>query len=172
MDASAAGHRQNAAMGTQLRRMNEAEYERFRETSIREYAQANIAAGRWLVEAALERSRDAYERLLPKGLKTPGQHLFTVHDDDQRVDVGVLWLAVTEQPGGLSTGYVYDVAIAPEHRRQGHARAAFLALEAVAREMGLAEIGLHVFWNNEGAQALYRSLGYEPTGINMHKKLG
>jgi ribosomal protein S18 acetylase RimI-like enzyme len=172
MAASPPGHRQNAAMGTQLRRMNEAEYERFRETSIREYAQANIAARRWPVEAALERSRDAYERLLPKGLKTPGQHLFTVHDDEQRIDVGVLWLAVTEQPGGLATGYVYDVAIDAAHRRQGHARGAFLALEALAREMGLAEIGLHVFSNNEGAQALYRSLGYEPTGINMHKKLG
>ena len=159
-------------MSTQLRRMDEADYERFRETSISEYAQANIDAGRWPVQAALERSREAYERLLPKGLKTPGQHLFNIHDDLQGVDVGVLWLAVTEQPGGLPSGYVYDVAIYPPHRRQGHARAAFVALETLGREMGLAEIGLHVFWNNEGAQALYRSLGYEPTGINMHKKLG
>jgi ribosomal protein S18 acetylase RimI-like enzyme len=172
MAASPPGHRQNAAMGTQLRPMTEADYERFRETSIREYAQANIDAGRWPVDAAVERSRDAYERLLPKGLKTPGQHLFCIHDDERKADVGVLWLAVTEQPGGSCSGYVYDVAIDAAHRRQGHARAAFLALEAVARDMGLAEIGLHVFWNNEGAQALYRSLGYEPTGINMHKKLG
>lgn len=152
--------------------MSEAGYQRFRETSIREYAQANIDAGRWPPEAALERSRDAYDQLLPKGLKTPGQHLFTIHDDVQGADVGVMWLAVTEHPGGQRSGYVYDVAIAVGHRRQGHARAAFVALEALAREMGLAEIGLHVFWNNEAAQALYRSLGYEPTGINMHKKLG
>jgi ribosomal protein S18 acetylase RimI-like enzyme len=159
-------------MGTQLRPMDEADYERFRERSISEYAQANIDAGRWPHQAALERAQDAYDRLLPKGLKTPGQYLFNIHDDAQGLDVGVLWLAVTEQPGGLQSGYVYDVAIDPSHRRQGHAREAFLALESLGREMGLAEIGLHVFWNNDGAQALYRSLGYEPTGINMQKKLG
>jgi ribosomal protein S18 acetylase RimI-like enzyme len=152
--------------------MSEAEYERFREASIREYARANVDAGRWPLDAALERSREAYEHLLPKGLGTPGQHLFTIHDDVQRVDVGVLWLAVSEHPGGQRSGHVYDVAIAEAHRRQGHARAAFVALEAVGREMGLVEIGLHVFWHNDGAQALYRSLGYEPTGINMLKKLG
>jgi ribosomal protein S18 acetylase RimI-like enzyme len=158
-------------MSTVLRPMNEGEYERFRATSIREYAQANVDAGRWPIEAALERSREAYEHLLPKGLKTPGQHLYTIHDDTRGADVGVLWLAVTEHPGGQRSGYVYDVAIAPAHRRQGHARRAFAALEALGRDMGLAEIGLHVFWHNEGAQALYRSLGYEPTGINMVKKL-
>ena len=152
--------------------MGEGEYERFRETSIREYARANIDAGRGPAEAALERSRDAYDQLLPKGLKTPGQHLFTIRDDTRGTDVGVMWLAVTEHPGGQRSGYVYDIAIAAEHRRQGHARAAFVALESLARGMGLDELGLHVFWNNQAAQALYRSLGYEPTGINMHKKLG
>jgi len=159
-------------MSTVLRPMSEAEYERFRETSIREYAQANIDAGRWPVDTALERSRVAYESLLPNGLKTPGQHLFTIHDGAHGADVGVLWLAVTDHPGGQRSGFVYDVAIHAAHRRQGHARSAFGALEVLARDMGLAEIGLHVFWHNEAAQGLYRSLGYEPTGINMLKKLG
>ncbi|HEX5682535.1 MAG TPA: GNAT family N-acetyltransferase [Ideonella sp.] len=157
-------------MSTSLQRMTEAAYVRFTEAAVADYADDNVAAGRWPAEGALERSRLEQERLLPQGLATPGQHLFTIHDDASGAAVGVLWLSVTEHPGGRS-GYVYDVAIDPPHRRRGHARAAFLALEAVARELGVDDIGLHVFAHNEGAQALYLALGYEPTGINMKKRL-
>jgi ribosomal protein S18 acetylase RimI-like enzyme len=157
-------------MGTTLQRMTEQAFARFNEAAIADYADENVAAGRWPAEGALERSRQEHERLLPQGLATPNQHLFTIHDDAQGVDVGVLWLSVTEHPGRRS-GFVYDVAIDPAHRRRGHARAAFVALEAVARELGVDDIGLHVFAHNEAAQALYRALGYQTTGINMRKRI-
>ena len=48
---------------------------------------------------------------------------------------------------------------------------AFLAVEAEARRLGLAGIGLHVFGHNTGAQALYAKLGYVPTHINLYKPL-
>jgi ribosomal protein S18 acetylase RimI-like enzyme len=150
--------------------MTDEAYVRFNEAAITDYAEGNVAAGRWPVEGALERSRQEHERLLPQGLASPNQHLFTIRDDELGADVGVLWLSVTEHPGGR-TGYVYDLAVAPPHRRRGHARAAFLALEAVARELGVDDIGLHVFAHNEGAQALYRGLGYQTTGINMRKRI-
>lgn len=151
--------------------MTEPAYARFEEAAVAGYADDNVRAGRWPAEGALERSRNEHERLLPQGLATPDHHLFTIHDDVEGVDVGVLWLAVTQHPTGRS-GFVYDVDIIPEHRRKGHARAAFKALEAVARELGLSDIGLHVFAYNEAAQALYRSLGYETTGLNMRKRFG
>lgn len=157
-------------MNTVLRPMTEAAFERYRAGAVQHYAEVNVAAGRWPAEGALARSEEAHRGLLPQGRATPGQHLFTVHDAVDGAEVGVLWLAVTEHPGGRS-GYVYDVEIAASHRRRGHARAAFAALEEVAREMGLSDIGLHVFAYNTGAQALYRSLGYETTGINMQKRI-
>ncbi len=157
-------------MSTTLQPMTEAAFERFCERAVVDYAEENVAAGRWPAEGALERSRQDHDRLLPLGLATPGQHLFSIHDGALGADVGTLWLAVTEHPGGRS-GYIYDVAIAPEHRRRGHAKAAFVALEAVARELGLGDIGLHVFAHNEGAQALYRGLGYQVTGLNMRKAM-
>lgn len=158
-------------MGTQLIRMTEQRYASFHEEAINDYAKENVDSGRWPAEGALERSRQDHEALLPQGLATPDQHLFTIHDDADGVEVGVLWMAVNERPGGRS-GYVYDVAIDPEHRRRGHARAAFIALDDVARDLGLSDIGLHVFANNPGAQALYRSLGFEITGLNMQKRVG
>jgi ribosomal protein S18 acetylase RimI-like enzyme len=155
---------------TQLLPMTEAAYERFRARAVVEYAKENVAAGRWPEQGALERSEQAHEQLLPQGRATPGQYLFTVRDESAGVDVGTLWLAVTESPSGRA-GYVYDVAIDPEHRRRGHARAAFVALEGIARELGLREIGLHVFAHNPGAEALYRALGYRVTGTNMQKQI-
>jgi ribosomal protein S18 acetylase RimI-like enzyme len=66
---------------------------------------------------------------------------------------------------------VYDLAVKPEYRRQGHARRAFQALESEVAALGLSRIGLHVFSHNTGAQALYASLGYHVTGHNMTKML-
>lgn len=163
------GAADNPWMSTTLQPMAEAAFTRWFAHSVARYAEENVAAGRWPAEGAWARADEGCRRLLPHGLATPNQHLFTVHDE-AGVDVGVLWLAVTEHPGGRS-GYVYEIEVWPEHRRRGHARGAFLALEALAREMGLADIGLHVFAHNHGAQALYRALGYEATGINMQKRL-
>jgi ribosomal protein S18 acetylase RimI-like enzyme len=157
-------------MGTVLRAMTEAAYVRFKDSSVADYAKENVAAGRWAAEGAAERSLQAYEQLLPQGRATPGQHLFTIHDAAAAVDVGALWLAVVDHPGGRS-GFVYDIAVLPAYRRQGHARAALAALDTLARDWCLSEIGLHVFAQNVAAQALYRSLGYQTTSINMLKRL-
>ncbi len=84
--------------------------------------------------------------------------------------VGSLWLGVQNRTG-IPLGYVLNIEIAPEHRRQGHAARAFKALESVALGLGFSAIGLHVFAYNSGAQALYASLGYEVTGLSMRKAL-
>jgi ribosomal protein S18 acetylase RimI-like enzyme len=172
--AGHAGHFTIGRMSTvALRPMTEAAFTRWFAHSVVRYAEENVAAGRWPAEGALARADEDCRRLLPQGLATPNQHLFSLVDGEsgEGVEVGVLWLAVTGYPGGRS-GYVYEIEVWAEHRRRGYARGAFLALEALAREMGLADIGLHVFAHNHEAQALYRALGYEPTGINMQKRLG
>jgi len=66
---------------------------------------------------------------------------------------------------------VYDIVIQQEYRRRGHAMRALQALEVEASLLGLAGAALQVFGYNEGAIALYRKLGFEPTNINMYKAL-
>jgi ribosomal protein S18 acetylase RimI-like enzyme len=68
--------------------------------------------------------------------------------------------------------YVYEVLVHPEHRRQGHARRAFMLLEQEVRQRGLAGIALHVFGHNAGARHLYERLGFRTTNINMLKAIG
>lgn len=158
-------------MSTVLRAMTEAAYARFIDSSVADYAKENVAAGRWPATGALERSRGSMQQLLPQGRTTPNNHLFTIHDATRQVDVGVLWLAVVDHPGGGRSGHVYELLVFSPYRRQGHARAAFAALEALARSWGLNDLGLHVFAHNQAAQALYRSLGYSVTGLNMQKRV-
>ena len=145
-------------------------YAAYAESSAAGYAEDNIASGRWPEEGALERSRAEFEALLPQGLATPDNHVHEIKAAQGGPTVGALWFAVQARDG-VRSAYVYDVFIQPEHRRQGHARRAFLALEPLAAAMGATHIGLHVFGHNLGAQALYRQLGYGVTGTNLKKRL-
>jgi len=156
---------------TVLAPMGESTYASFIDVSVRGYAEKNVAAGRWPAAGAVERARIEFERLLPQGLATPDQHLYDIRDHDGLTTVGHLWIALQRHPGGASA-YVYDVAVAPDHRRRGHARRAFVALEAVAAALGADSIGLHVHAHNDGARALYDELGFGVTGLNMVKRLG
>jgi ribosomal protein S18 acetylase RimI-like enzyme len=140
------------------------------ETAVSNYARDNVESGRWPEKGALARSRADFDSLLPQGPKTPNNYLFEIKSAETGPTIGFLWSAAVAK-GGLRSAFVYDIEIEPEYRRQGHAKAAFAALEQRVRELGLSRIGLHVFGRNPDAQALYASLGYRVTGINMLKNL-
>ncbi len=146
-------------------------YPQYRERAVAGYADDNVAAGRWPAEGALARSQADFDSSLPQGLQTPDNYIFEIKSTEAGPTVGFIWFAVIEK-NGLQSAYVYDVEINTQFRRQGHARAAFEALEPIVKRLGLSSIGLHVFGHNPGAQALYDSLGYGVTGINMAKHLG
>ncbi|MDE2572762.1 MAG: GNAT family N-acetyltransferase [bacterium] len=61
---------------------------------------------------------------------------------------------------GLPEGYVAYMAVRPELRRRGVARALMAAAEAEARRCGMAQLGLIVTEGNEPARRLYDGLGY------------
>lgn len=138
--------------------------------AIAAYAEDNVAAGRWPAEGALARSQADFDALLPQGQATPDNHFVEILDAPGGRTVGFLWFAVVERHRE-SSAFVYEIEIEPESRRRGHARAALRALEPIVRSLGLAQIGLHVFGHNAGAQALYRSLGYAVTSLNLSKSL-
>ncbi len=64
----------------------------------------------------------------------------------------------------LDEGYIANVAVAPEARRRGIARALLTELERRARAIPLAFLTLEVRAGNAPAIALYASLGYETVG--------
>jgi ribosomal protein S18 acetylase RimI-like enzyme len=51
------------------------------------------------------------------------------------------------------------------------ASAAFKANKALAAEKGIKRICLHVFKNNQAAQALYKKLGFMTAGLKVLKNM-
>jgi ribosomal protein S18 acetylase RimI-like enzyme len=151
--------------------MSATSYVTYLDAAIAGYAEDNVASRRWPAEGAFARSQADFATSLPKGLETPDNYLFEIWTGKTGAMVGFIWFAVVEK-NGLKSAFVYDVEIKPEFRRQGHAAAAFEALEPLVQKLGLTSIGLHVFSQNAGAQALYRKLGYSVMSVNMLKHLG
>ncbi|GAC1646677.1 MAG: GNAT family N-acetyltransferase [Chloroflexota bacterium] len=150
--------------------MTEAEFQTYVASSVSSYALKHVRAGNWPEERAQELAEAQLHEILPAGLNTPDTYLWSIVDDGAGERVGHMWFSVRET-AGTRQGFVYDVEIFTQFRRRGYARQAFLALENVAREMGVTVIGLHVFGHNAAARALYRQLGFTERDILMGKDL-
>lgn len=150
--------------------MNETEYQEYLDFAIADYAQEHVKAGRWNAENALQSATQEYQQLLPDGLHTKNQYLFTIVDELTGDKVGMLWFAVTER-ANEPVAFVYDVIVYEPFRRHGYGEQAFLAMETKVRELGIKRIGLHVFGHNHAARAMYEKLGYVTTNVAMSKSL-
>lgn len=150
--------------------MTAAEFGRYLEPAIRAYAREKVVSGEWAPEQAVELSRRDHFRLLPDGLATPDQFLFTVRDEPANQVVATLWLTLRMR-GIQVEAYVYDIEVVESHRGHGYGRATMLACLDKARELGAESVGLHVFGHNKNARNLYDSMGFTPTNINMTLKL-
>ena len=68
-------------------------------------------------------------------------------------------------PRGAQQADIQTIAVVPGARRGGLGRALMGALIAEARDRGVREIFLEVRADNQGARALYESLGFEPIAV-------
>ena len=155
---------------THITPMTEDEYIAHFAQSIQDYASEKVKAGQWAQADALALAQQDIDRLLPQGFATEDNWFFTVRDDTQQ-KIGAIWISLREQ-GGRKIAWLTDIVVLPQFQRQGHAKRALLAAEQVIAKAGLPGMGLHVFGHNAGAQALYASMGYAVTNVNMFKPLG
>ena len=155
--------------------MNEAEFRAFLAVAVPSYAQDKVDAGNWQQAQALEFAAQAFKELLPNGLATPDNFLFSIVAETgstsaAKTPVGVLWFAVGDS-GPNRTAFLYNLEVYEPFRRRGYGTGALQALEEKAVQLGLTSIGLHVFGFNRDAQAMYEKMGYVVTNINMAKSL-
>jgi ribosomal protein S18 acetylase RimI-like enzyme len=154
----------------QLLRMTSDEIQAYLDRDVSVLARENVAAGYWGEAEALRRAAQAHKRLLPQGPATEGHHFFRVVDRLSGNKVGMAWL-YEDTDADPATGYIYDLAIDETLRRRGYGEATMKAVEAIALEMGLSSLGLHVFAHNIVARRLYEKLGYTTRSMNMVKLL-
>ncbi len=149
--------------------MSSAEFISWRNQSIPAYAADKVRIGRWKPEESLAEAEKEFNSFLSQGHGTPGHYLFTI-EAESGTNVGALWLGRSERATG-PIGFIYDIVIWPEHRRQGNAAAAMRAAEAEAAKLGFSGLALHVFGHNTSARDLYSKLGFVVTNLNMFKPL-
>jgi len=150
-----------------LRPMRQDEYDAWLPAAMDGYADDIERAGA-SAEAARQKSERDFPALLPKGIETEGQWLYTVEADGEAV--GSLWLAEREDDFGR-TLFIYQVAIDAAQRGRGLGRAAMLLAEDEARRRGISSVTLNVFGGNDVARNLYRSLDYSEAAVYMVKRV-
>jgi ribosomal protein S18 acetylase RimI-like enzyme len=148
--------------------MTQPEYDEYLKHLIPDYAVENVRAGYWDESEALEKSRQQVESLLPQGLQTKDNYIYSLFDGDHKV--GMIWMkANIDRPG--RDGFIFDVIVDERFRGKGYGKQIMALIEEKARELELKSIGLHVFAHNTVAKNLYESIGYETSSLNMTKKL-
>ena len=154
----------------QLVPMTEAEFQIYLQRAIIEYADEKVKAGNWQASEAMQRSEQELKQLLPDGVKTQDQHLYSIMDETLARPVGMVWVAAQGQ-GARPYAFIYDLRVDDPFRRKGYGTQAMRALEGKVKELGLNKISLHVFAHNSAAIRLYEKMGYEVTNLFMAKEL-
>lgn len=157
-----------AMVSVRLEPMTRDEYDVYRVTAEREYADSIRDSGAMPEAEAVEKSTADFARILPDGFDTEGHRFWTAYNGGDAV--GMLWLHLKPTSEGL-TAFGYDFSVREDLRRSGYGRAIMQAAEAECRALGVVSVGLNVFGHNLGAQALYEQMGFEVTGIQMAKRL-
>ncbi len=147
-----------------LAKMTKKNFDKYLDIAIPEYANDKVAAGTWKKSEAINLAKDSYAKLLPNGVDTPDNFLFSITINSELI--GMIWVKNIDKKL-----FIYDFMINEEHRGQGHGKNSLSLLEIWASEHGIKEIGLHVFAHNKSAYALYKKMGYVETDITMVRKI-
>jgi ribosomal protein S18 acetylase RimI-like enzyme len=155
---------------TILKLMSEGTFSRYVEESVACYARDLVLGKIATEEGAQEKLRSDIKRSLPTGVSTPDNFLFELRDQNTDLLVGYFWYMLQTRLGER-VGFVCDVLIMKEFRRQGRATQVLRMFEEKMRAEDVLHIALHVFGHNRNARSLYEKLGFQPTSIQMRKSL-
>jgi ribosomal protein S18 acetylase RimI-like enzyme len=150
--------------------MTEEEFGPWTEPQLARYAQAQVRAGAWSPEEALAKAHEGFDKLLPKGIATPGHHMWVACDEETGERVGTLWIELRSS-AAQSEAYVDFVEVDEAQRGNGYGRAVMNAGTEAARRLGAVSMALNVFEDNTTAYRLYDSLGYRTASRIMRREL-
>lgn len=150
--------------------MDSTAFAEFSEVAASNYAKDNVANGRWNAADAPTLAKEETQRLLPDGEKTKDNFLFVLRDTDANAEVGYLWYG-TMVRGTKKVGFLYQIYLHTQFRRQGYGRQAMQAFEAEALKSQHNALALNVSAVNADARRLYEATGYGTSSLTMLKDL-
>lgn len=157
-------------MRIELRKMTEAEFLEYMKTALPAYAREKQRGEGLTEEHANTVARESFAKLLPEGIASKDNFLFTVLESENKSPIGILWFA-QKTDGAKPHAWVYDIELIKEVRGRGYGRLLMELLETEVRKLGLASISLHVFGHNTTAAHLYEKCGFQTTNKIMKKDL-
>ena len=151
-------------------KMNDDEYEAYREKEIKFYAQMKIKTEKWEPKNSYFRAEQEISRFLPKSLSDSDTSFLKIIDQKTGNHVGIVCYGPT--PNRSTTGcYIYDIRIFDEYQRKGYGQMVFTKLEEEFRKKGIKKIILDVDIHNKTAFSFYQKMGYNITYYRMEKAL-
>lgn len=153
-------------MTIEFKSMSEEKFEQYCKRQIEEYASEHVKAGNWSEDEAVDKAKKQFDQLLPDGLATKGNFLFSVCYEDE--PIGILWLNVRPTPQGKHA-FIYDIRLDDVQQSKGLGKATMKKLDKYAEQHDIKKIALHVFAHNHRAVGLYKKMGYEMTDHQMAK---
>lgn len=167
-----------------LEPMTEPDFATYLEHAQADYAANIVASGLLPAVGARQKSADDFAKLLPDGLDTPGQFLWTAfagpeetrevdpdgNENGDRTEVAMIWLGIELRSNGWHA-FGFDFSVKQSLQRRGYGRAVMAAAEQICRDRDVVSIGLNVFGSNPGARMLYEQEGFEVTATLMRKDL-
>jgi len=154
----------------ELRKMNAQEFSDYMKSAVDKYAEEKQKGEGVSPEEARKVAEQSYEKLLPQGLTTQDQFLFSVIEKTTQEPIGILWLA-KKLNGEKPYAFIYDIELNEENRGKGLGKILIGLAENEVRKLGCDSTGLHVFGHNTAAIALYEKSGFYTTNRMMRKDL-
>ena len=154
----------------QFRTMTESEYQLYLANLYTGYADEQVKAGSWPANNAIELAKAEVKEMLPDGLASKNNFLYSLIAPDESSPVGVLWILIRER-NKQKEAFIADIVIYDAYRHRGYGAQALKALDEVVRGMGIHRLRLQVFGHNLAARDLYEKSGYEMVNIYMEKRV-
>lgn len=151
-----------------LRKMSEEDFQHYLSYAIEDFADEKIKAGTWSQEEGHTLAKQAFDKYLPKGIDTPHEHLYCIVPNENNEKVGYFWFRYDEADQ-VKSAFVYDFVIFEPFQGQGYGTKTMQSFEALAKDMGIKKLGLHVFAHNKRAWHLYEKMGFHATDVTMAK---
>ncbi|MHB8361297.1 MAG: GNAT family N-acetyltransferase [Thermoplasmataceae archaeon] len=152
-----------------LKEMNEEAFESYMKISIKNYGDEKVKAGNWPLEGSYERSKNEFKKLLPDGLHSKDNYLYSIFENNSGKEVGMIW--VSNIQGEIGKAFIYDFIINDDQRRKGFGKDTIEEISKLFYSKGFNTLRLHVFGHNNGAIDLYLKTGFRVTNMIMEKEL-
>ncbi len=152
----------------ELKELNKAEFEKYLDFLIPDYAQDISENFNLTLENAIEESKILMKNTFPQGLSTEGQYLYNVHVPALGKKIGAVWFNLKPE---INQAYLFHIYIEEAYRGRGYGTNTLAKLHQLVKELGATSMGLSVFGSNDKAYQLYKKLGYKVSSIAMQKSL-